>query len=364
MQFSNTITPFMPLVDKKFILDMSNIKEESVVFDKICSNAELFSSGRDALLRAIKIALNSRNDSSNRARKIFLPRYFCPWVIKSVLSQHCVRVEFFDDLPTSKTPDFSTLNAEDGDIVIAVNYFALRDFSVWDDWKSKHKDVVLIADFSHCPFSRHAQKTNADFVFASLRKTLPLCDGGYLKGNFTPNKMYLKAGEGCEFSFAYIYSAALAQIDYQTARDYYYNAEMRLNAKRSISRISFCSFNILKSLNLISLWEQRSCVADVFKDSLGQNEHFCVLENKNLSADVFSRFCPTLYFEDVSLRDKAYASLSEVGILSSIYWGAKFLEGSRAKEESSRLMTIPLDFRHTQEDAKKVADVLNKTLKI
>ncbi len=363
MDFSAPITPFMPLADKRFLLSANADDNKRVGFADICKNAELFSSGRDALLRAIKLALDSGSDNSDRSRKIFLPRYFCPWVIKTVQAQFCVRVHFFDDLPTWESPDFSTLNASAGDIVVAVNYFGVRNFSVWADWHKANPDVILIADFSHAPFSKQIENCTANYVFASLRKTLPLSDGGFLFGNFTPNKMYTKCGEGCEFSSAYAFSSALAQIDYQTARDFYYNAEMRLNAKRNISRISFYSYNALMKLNLLTLWETRRYVVESFVQALANTFNFYVLENANISFDNFGYFCPTLCFDSVSMRDNAYAALAKAGVLPSIYWGAKFLDSKLAKTQSSQIMTIPLDFRHTKNDAIKVASILEKLCK-
>ncbi len=354
MNFSNPITPFMPLAESKFCMAKGAECEAGALFNDILPECELFASGRDALLRALKLA------SSIQKGRIFLPNYFCPWVIKSVRSFYQERVSFYDDFPSDAEPDFSTLQAKPGDVVLAVNFFAIRDFSVWAKWKNENSDVILIADFSHCPFAKSTQIDNFDYVFASLRKTLPLCDGGYLRqANSSPNNMYKKAGEGCDFSEAYAYSAALAQIDYQKARDFYYNAEMRLNAKRNISRISFYSYNALKMLNLQKLWQARNLVNKTFQEALNKNKGWRLLNSTNISGDDFASFCPTLFFQNVALRDRAYAKLSEESLLPSIYWGAKFLENERSKLESSRLMTISLDFRHSLEDAEKVANILN-----
>ncbi len=355
MNFSNPITPFMPLASSDFCLS-GDAKDCENSFDTLAPNAELFSSGRDALHRALKLALDE-----NLQGRIFLPSYFCPWVIKSVQRVYRERVLFFDDFPSEVAPDFSTLPVKAGDVVVAVNYFAIRNFSIWQKWKKTNPDVILIADFSHSPFAKLKNSDKFDFVFASLRKTLPLCDGGYLlQANGAPNNMYRKSGEGCEFSSAYAYSAALAQIDYQCARDYYYNAEMRLNAKKNVSRISFYSYNALKKLDLWKLWCARNLINKSFKSALATEKGFKLLEAIRDVKDVFASFCPTLFFEDVSLRDKAYAMLSDASMLPSIYWGAKFLENKRAKLESSKLMTIPLDFRHNVDDAQKVAEILNK----
>ena len=59
MDFSAPITPFMPLADKRFLLSANADDKKRVGFADVCKNVELFSSGRDALLRAIKLALEN-----------------------------------------------------------------------------------------------------------------------------------------------------------------------------------------------------------------------------------------------------------------------------------------------------------------
>ena len=347
MIFSEQITPFMQLPREKYLTEVAQ-------FDEFFGSVELFSSGRDALLRALKQASTAKS-------KIFIPDYFCPWIIKSIRESFGERLLLYADYPNNPTVDFNSLNPQPTDIVVAVNFFGTRDMQIWADWKISNSQVVLIGDFSHCPFSMQANCDIFDYVFASLRKTLPLCDGGYLRSkHHNPNKMFCNAGEISEFATNYALSSMLANVDYQSAENFYYNAEMRLNAKRNVSRISFYSKQMLAKLDFDTMWDARKKVFTTFENLLDKNRGFQILKNsKTFNSDNFSIFCPTLYFDDVSLRDIAYARLGEVGVLPSIYWSAKFLESEKAKAVASRMMTISVDFRHNESDAMKLADILN-----
>ena len=364
IDFSARPTPFMPLVDARFLrasaecrcADSDDNSNGEIL--RFLETAEYFSSGRDALSRAVKLARLF-------GKTLWLPKYFCPWVVKNLsaaAAHEGARISFFDDFPTQPAPDFSTLKADCGDAVLAVDFFGTRGFRVWDEWKKSNPDTVLIADASHAPFSLSARNCNADFVCASLRKTLPVPDGGYLRAaNREPAKMFRSGGELAEFAAVYIQACALARFDYPRAEDFYYNSEMRLNAKRGISRIGFYSRSLLASLDFARLWRAREeCIAE-FCDALYCGAKARLLRDAANSGG-FSAFCPTLVFDSTATRDAAYAALARAGALCSIYWSAKFLTDPAAKKEASFLMTVPLDFRHTPADARLAAKIISAAL--
>ena len=72
--------------------------------------------------------------------------------------------------------------------MLAVNFFGIRKGKAWQDWLSQHKDIILIEDHTHDPFSTWAQQSTAHYAMASLRKTLPIPDGAIL---WSPQKMSL-----------------------------------------------------------------------------------------------------------------------------------------------------------------------------
>ena len=138
-----------------------------------------FASGRDAL-----DALNSHLQHG-RKTAVWLPDYFCEDVVSYLAPRLQVR-RYVDD-PRWQHPDWDTLTPDEGDLVVAVNYFGARDFSHWRAWKASH-DCVLVEDHTHDPLGSQAVQSTADYVFSSLRKTLPVPDGAIL---WSPQKLSL-----------------------------------------------------------------------------------------------------------------------------------------------------------------------------
>lgn len=138
-----------------------------------------FASGRDAI-----DALNSYLGHGNK-KAVWLPDYFCEDVVSYLAPRLKVR-RYVDD-PRWQHPDWDTLTPEEGDLVVAVNYFGARDFCHWRAWKAGH-DCVLVEDHTHDPLGSQALNSQSDYVFSSLRKTLPVPDGAIL---WSPRKLAL-----------------------------------------------------------------------------------------------------------------------------------------------------------------------------
>ena len=84
-----------------------------------------------------------------------------------------------EDDPRWEEPRWETIGARRGDAVLAVNFFGARTGAGWDEQRAA-ADWLLVEDHSHDPFSQWAVDSSADFAFSSLRKTLPVPDGGIL----------------------------------------------------------------------------------------------------------------------------------------------------------------------------------------
>lgn len=140
---------------------------------RFVEGCELLSCGRDALFRILGIEKFSPNNS------LWIPEYFCPDVVRAL--RRLANVKFYKDFPSEKNPRFETLLPRLGDIVLMVNFFGLRRGEEWSRWRDKNPEIKTVEDHSHAPFSRWAERSGADYSFASLRKSLPLADGAYLK---------------------------------------------------------------------------------------------------------------------------------------------------------------------------------------
>ena len=107
---------------------------------------------------------------------IFVPEYYCMDVVHTILKTG-INVVTYKDNPTIVDDQKLILNKffKDGDVLLRMNFFGLRSYRSND-----RIDIPVIEDHSHGLFSNWALSSNADWCFASIRKSLPVADGGIL----------------------------------------------------------------------------------------------------------------------------------------------------------------------------------------
>jgi hypothetical protein len=138
------------------------------------------------------------------AGRLHVPSYFCMGVAE-VLSE-LIPIAWYRHLPDGRGPRWETLRAGDGDVVLAQNLFGRDDGGTWSSWIRAHPRIPVIEDHSHDPFSDWARDSVAAYAVASLRKTLPLPDGGLL---WSPQGRPLPAPHGPESTGAHLKLAAM-----------------------------------------------------------------------------------------------------------------------------------------------------------
>lgn len=136
--------------------------------------AELYISGRYALLDLL-IYKNKHHG----LQKIFIPSYYCHDVTK--LIEKIVTVEIYNCDPLS-TVDMSLFSSNTA--VILVEYFGNKVKT-----KDENNNSLLILDKTHNPFSDYYYNFDVSYTFGSLRKILPLSDGGFLNPKIVDSKI-------------------------------------------------------------------------------------------------------------------------------------------------------------------------------
>jgi hypothetical protein len=131
-----------------------------------------FGTGRDALRGLI-----ADSQSKRGWRRLWVPSYFCQEVVAS-LQTTGIDLAVYPDGPECSTPDFRYATFGRGDALFVVNFFGLRDEPTYD--RVPRDAVAIIEDHAHDPWSVWARNSKADWCVASLRKTLPMPDGGVL----------------------------------------------------------------------------------------------------------------------------------------------------------------------------------------
>lgn len=341
--FSEKITWFMPRPPRKFLKRGAGLP----------TGREFFACGRDALRRALKL------EKFCRPRRLWIPEFFCPSVARTLRDDFDVR--FFFDLPSEPAPRFDTIDARNGDAVLVVNFFGLRRAETWSEWLSANDGVVPIFDHSHAPFSKWAETETRGYSFASLRKTLPLSDGGFLKSE-SPAKMFLSGGSPADFAIDAMSGELLDSFaGYDDAEAFHYSGENKLDGRGSISRMSKYSLAVLENFDLDNAARATHRNLEIFCKNLKPSKNYTELnaEFGNLS-DPFSAFSPALKFADMRTRDRYHNALYAAGAKPSIYWGGLGSAVSpRAHEESDTTFVIPLDFRHSEDDAFRLAEFVS-----
>ena len=158
-----------------------------------------YASGRTALYQILR----SRTPQLN---KLWLPDWLCHTMVDAV-KKAGLECRFYElDVDFQATIDaLAKSGFKDGEVVLMVNYFGLQDLTdISKSIKETYPNSVVIEDDVQAYWT-FAEKENpyADYRFTSLRKALPVPDGGLVKtklpmpvaggeNTFTPFK--IKAG--------------------------------------------------------------------------------------------------------------------------------------------------------------------------
>jgi hypothetical protein len=295
-----------------------------------------------------------------RPRTLWLPDYFCHEV--AVGWDRLVDVRTYEDDPRWAEPDWEMVDAARGDAVIAVNYFGAREAVGWEDRRSA-AGFTLVEDHSHDPFSPWAVGSSADYAFCSVRKTLPVPDGGIL---WSPQDRDLPpqprgAADGSELKLA----AMLLKARYLDGRGADLKKRFRrlqVEGEEQLAQAAVAAASPAAREAVIGgaplPWRVRR--ADNAVVLLGALAGLAIAEP--LFDEWPAGAAPlgvVLVFESQSVRDRVRDSLREAGVYCPVHWPID--RGSeRARDLSARVLTIPTDWRYSAADMERVAALLRE----
>lgn len=320
---------------------------------------QLFATGRGAL-----ISLGKKLCPDRRLR-LFLPSYFCPQVAASL--EPWFKLHFFVDLPSEPIPRLETLKAKTGDLVLAVNFFGIREQGVWDEYLASHREVLLVEDHTHDPFSPWARRSRAPYAFSSLRKTLPIPDGAILwspEGRPLPSPSqpaslgsYWKS-EAMLLKRAYLKGAPVKKEDFRRLQ---VDGENELEKNTDgyacdLTRIT------LPLLPILKLRQKRTRNVKAFLKLVDRGcRSFSPLFTD--WPEGCTPFGFVLLCKNMETREKLLSWLVANNIYPPVHWRIPGVgtnsQGLREHEElSSRLLTIPVDHRLTLADVERVGRIV------
>lgn len=315
-------------------------------------NATLLADGRQCVVALIR---------QYGWKRLWMPDYFCYEVIGTIREQTGIEVILYEDSPLSEG-NVENLPFQQGDVLLRMNFFGLRNHR-----SNKTIPVPVIEDHSHDPFGHWALYSDADWCISSIRKILPLPEGGMMwspKGhqltvelNPSEENEHIAAirWEGMEMKAMYLKGEDIAKDEfrkrYTETEEWFDRAEPTLIDNRSKSMVS-------EKLD-INLWQGAKRKNWKLLKRHVTKETCKVLEPEDESCTMFSL---VILLDSKEHRDAVRKKLIEESVYPAILWNVSENASSEAKSFSERMLSIHCDGRYTEEDIKKLADILNRTL--
>ncbi len=313
-----------------------------------------FGSGRDAI-----VSLLDAGRAGRGWERLWLPSYFCRDVTARI-ARSGLALRSYRDWPLVGTPGLpgGTLNSHD--VVFRVNYFGSRNRSA--SVAPGDLGCDIIEDHTHSPAGDWALHSDATFCVASLRKSYPAPDGGVLwspSNDEIPLSPPLSRSH-CGHVFEKLQGMLLKQlflarrkVRKEDFRELQILGESRMGAT-GISGISTLSRLIVDIVSPLSLGAFRSRNHLALRTLLGT-----AANGGSSGSEEDPPFSLLLFFADRKSRDHARAELTGRHIYAAILWELDRSAGEPERDCSSRMLSIPCDFRYERKDI----EILARSLK-
>lgn len=291
-------------------------------------------------------------------KRIWMPEYFC-YVIINAIKETGIQVEFYFDNPSITEIDaISTIPFQKGDVLFRMNYFGLRTKR-----DNTTVSVPVIEDHSHDLIGEWAKESNADWCIASLRKSLPIADGGVLwspKKHKLPeavsstnesNMLAVLRFSAMRSKANYLQGFPIKKEDYLELFD---KTETQFN-NLNISGISSESFSIVKSMDIES-WYQKKKDNWLNLSKISQSK----VEILQPEYSDFYPFSLVLKFNNEKNRDIVRSFLLKKNVYPAILWQIPNTQRPDIVEYGKTCLSIHCDGRYSQEDILILKDILNE----
>ena len=299
-------------------------------------------------------------------KRIWMPEYFCYEVIESLRQMTDIEIVFYQDFPTNDARGtVATLPYRDGDVLLRVNYFGMRDF------RSENVPVPVIEDHTHDLMGHWSLYSEADWCIASLRKSLPIPEGGMMwspKGLSLNEKGIMKSEKSSseaeiighkrwkamEMKTAYLRGEDVKKEDFRKilveTEEWFGTAEPIVMDERSMAFVQELDINAwmnVKKRNWRLLCQLVNTKAQVLKP-----EH-----------ESCTMFSLVLLLESSKKRDVVRKKLIDSSVYPAILWSVQESASVSSKDFSERMLSIHCDGRYSEGDIRQLAVILNEALK-
>lgn len=294
-------------------------------------------------------------------KRLWMPDYFCYEVIDTIKEQTGIKVIYYADSPLDECK-VEKLAYEEGDVLLRMNFFGMRG-----QRSNKNVPCPVIEDHSHDPFGHWALYSDADWCISSIRKILPLPEGGMMwspKGyrltiDLQPSEENEQIAAtrwvGMEMKTDYLKGEEVSKEEfrkrYTETEEFFDRAEPSKIDERSKDAVS-------KKLD-INLWQGAKRKNWMLLKSLVNQDSCTVMIPEDESCTAFSL---TLLTESKAQRDALRQRLIEACVYPAILWVVPDSASENSRDFSERMLSIHCDGRYTEEDVRQLAGILNKVI--
>jgi hypothetical protein len=314
-----------------------------------CRPHVYFGTGRDALRGLLALGRDTLG-----WRRLLIPSYYCQDVVPSLRRE--LPVAAYEHAPTSAP---APVGAGAGDVVLVASIFGL---TVRPETAPA---TVVIEDHSHDPLSEWASSSSADFAVASLRKTLPLPDGGVC---WSPSGLPLPAERSLTLAHAAAtlerLSAMVLKLEYLRGADVN-KAEFRRLAVSGEAALDHAGISGISGFSRARI---DSLPALEWRATKARNLAVLSAELRDLPRArlLDAPFAATLVFDEPGLRDAVRQALIGASIYPAVLWPltSPSVAGLPPNhvELSRRILSLHCDFRYGPEDMAWVASAVRRAV--
>lgn len=319
--------------------------------------ANLYADGRQALIHLYR---------TQGWERIWIPEYFCFDVISS-LKEAGLNIFFYADYP-GYGGDGQTLEAiqkngcfKPTDAILRVNYFGTRAYRS----PEKLSVAAVVEDHTHDLIGGWALNSHADWCIASLRKTLPIPEGGMLwspAGQKLP-KQPKKSDENEQVAVTR-WEAMRLKARY-LAGENIEKASFRAGCVETepfFDTASVCALDegskkYLYSFNIQDWYKRKRDNWEILRDI--KKEGVRVLDIEDYGCYPFSL---VLVFDFQADRDRVRKALIEHQIYPAILWNIPNPTGGELFKFSRGMLSIHCDARYTREDIVTMKSIIESVL--
>lgn len=289
-------------------------------------------------------------------KRLWVPEYFCYEVLGS-MQREGVNLSFYADYPTiDEDCEVSRLPFENGDALLRVNYYGLRSR------RDNHAiDVPVVEDHTHDLIGDWACHSDADWCIASLRKTLPLAEGGMLwsprghrlpaEPHESPSNHALAAGmwHAMRLKTLYLEDKIRNKSEF---RQTMVAAEESMDTLE-LSALDQETADYIKTFDVLQWYRRKrenwSALSDI------QSDKFRVLLPESSDCNPFSL---TLLFNEKQERDRYRRALIDQDVYPAILWEIPAGKQPLVSDFSLRMLSIHCDARYSKDDISKLRSII------